>query len=142
MGVVRTGAELTIFDGPYRSFEWFWDEDDSMPALEIYESLAPRDRDDFLASVEHWGNVVPGGRPAQSRVNEEHKNPVITVIKAGKHRFTAFREESGPTWIVVGHYLKEGMKRDKTGDRVVLMTLNARKRYFQRVKGGTYYERS
>lgn len=48
----------------------------------------------------------------------------LVAIKAGKHRFTAFREE-----------------RDKTGDRVVENTKKARDRYFERVEDGTYYER-
>jgi hypothetical protein len=112
-----------------------------MPGLNAFESLTVRDRDDFLASVEHWGQVKPGDRPAQSRINEERKNPLIVAIKAGKHRFTAFREESGPTWIVFAHYLKEGEKRDKTGDRAVERTVKARDSYFERVKKGTYYER-
>ena len=69
------------------------------------------------------------------------KDPLIVAIKAGKHRFTTFREESGPTWIVFGHYTKESAKRDKVGDRVIMRTVDARKRYFERVEKGTYYER-
>ena len=84
---------------------------------------------------------LTGLRPPTSRVNIENTNPVIVAIKAGKHRFTAFREESGPTWIVFGHYAKEGEKRDKTGDRVIETTKRARDRYFERVEDGTYYER-
>jgi hypothetical protein len=113
-----------------------------MPGLDAFESLTVRDRRDFLASIEHWGQVKPGVRPVQSRINEERKNPLIIAIKAGKHRFTAFREESGPTWIVYAHYLKEGQKRDKTGDRAVQRTVNAHDFYFKQVQKGTYYERS
>lgn len=142
MGKVRTGDELAIHDGPYRSFEWFWSHDDTMPALDIYQLLAPREQDDFLASVIHWGNIAPGQRALQSRINEESVSPLIVAIKAGKHRFTAFREERGAAWIVVGHYLKEGEKRDKTGHRAISRTLEARKFYLKRVKSGTYYERS
>ena len=142
MGKVRTGDELTIHDGPYRSFEWFWSDDNSMPALDIYESLAPREQNDFLASIIHWGNTPPGQRPLRSRINEESANPLTVAIKAGKHRFTAFREERGSAWIVIGHYLKEGEKRDKTGDRAIARTLEARHLYLKRVRNGTYYERS
>jgi hypothetical protein len=78
----------------------------------------------------------------QTRVNDEHDDPLIVVIKSGKHRFTAFREESGPTWILFGHYLKQGQKRDKVGDRVVQRTVAARSDYFHRVSEGNYYERS
>ncbi len=112
-----------------------------MPALDVFERLPSRDQDDFIASLENWGNTPPGLRPAISRVNSENTNPVIVAIKAGKQRFTAFREESGPTWIVYAHYAKEGQKRDKTGDRAVDATKKARDRYFERVKDGTYYER-
>ena len=100
MGKVRTGDELTIHDGPYRSFEWFWSHDNTMPALDTYESLAPREQNDFLASIIHWGNTPPGQRALRSRINEESANPLIVAIKAGKHRFTAFREERGSAWIV------------------------------------------
>ncbi len=141
MATARTADDLTIHTGPYRSFEWFWERDDSMPALDAYESLTARDQDDFLASVEHWGAIPPGQRPAMSRVNREHTTPLIVAIKAGKQRFTAFREDSGPTWIVFGHYLKEGEKRDKTGDRVVSATVRAHERYEKRVDDGTYYDR-
>ncbi len=55
-----------------------------------------REQDDFIASIEHWGNVPEGGRAAQSRVNQEHEDPLIVAIKAGKQRFTAFREEKWP----------------------------------------------
>ena len=112
-----------------------------MPGLDAYEELRMRDRDDFLASVIHWSTLAPGVRPLESRVNVEHHDPLIVAIKAGKHRFTAFREESGPTWIVYGHYIKKGQKRDKAGDRVVERTLQARTEYFARVKEGKYYER-
>ncbi|MBV8370267.1 MAG: hypothetical protein JO036_15280 [Candidatus Eremiobacteraeota bacterium] len=138
----RTEADLSIHDGPYRSFEWFWDANGSMPGLDAYDSLPASSQDDFLASVRHWGNVEPGSRPAQSRVNQEHADPLVVAIKAGKHRFTAFREESGPTWIVCKHYLKESQQRDKAGDRVVKQTIKSREFYLSTVKDGTYYERN
>jgi hypothetical protein len=141
MAKSRSAADLTIHVGRYRSFEWFWENDGSMPALDAYGALVMRDQDDFFASVEHWGGALPGSRPAQSRVNTENKDPLIVAIKAGKQRFTSFREESGATWIVYAHYLKEGEKRDKTGDRVVAATVKAREQYFKRVDDGTYYER-
>ncbi len=64
------------------------------------------------------------------------------AIKAGKHRFTAFREESGSTWIVCHHYLKESEQRDKIGDRAVKQTIKSHGIYLQLVKDGKYYERS
>ena len=104
----RADADLTIHVGEHRSFEWYWAAKGTMPGLDVYEGLSVRDQDDFLASVTHWGSVPAGGKPLQTRINEEHENPPVVAIKAGKHRFTAFREESGPTWIVFGHYIKEG----------------------------------
>ncbi len=141
MPTKRTETDLTIHVGEYHSFEWYWSANATMPGLDAYEALPVRDQDDFQASVIHWGAIPPGGRPVQRRINEEYEDPLIVAIKAGKHRFTAFREESGPTWIVFGHYLKEGQKRDKTGDRVVRKTVSARAEYFERVNEGTYYER-
>jgi hypothetical protein len=138
---VRTNADLSVHDGEHRSFEWFWAGDEAMPGLDAFESLSRRDQDDLLASVVHWGGVEAGKRPAQSRVNQENENPLIIAIKAGKHRFTAFREESGPTWVLCDHYLKEGEKRDKTGDRAVKRTVEKRAAYFEAVRKGEYYER-
>lgn len=45
MGTLRTN--LTIHEGGFRSFEWFWDDDDSMPGLDAYELLTLRDQNDF-----------------------------------------------------------------------------------------------
>ena len=137
----RTEADLTIHDGSYRSFEWYWAPDNSMPALDVFEALSKPVQDDFLASVEHWGGIEIGKRPAQSRVNQENEDPLIVAVKAGKHRFTSFREESGPTWIVCDYYVKEGEKRDKAGDRAVKRTIDIRKTYFESVRAGKYYER-
>src|SRR5579875_2788217 len=129
---MRVAAELSIHDGPHRNFEWCWALNGTMPALDAYEKLPPESQNDFIASVRHWGTIPPGQRPARSRVNEEHSNPVVVALKAGKHRFTAFREDSGPTWIVCRHYLKEGQQRDKIGDRAVARTLICRDDYVAR----------
>ncbi len=137
----RGSNDLSIHDALYRSFEWYWSPDGTMAGLDAYEQMSVREQDDFIASIEHWGNVPEGGRAARSRVNQEHEDPLIVAIKAGKQRFTAFREESGPTWIVCDNYLKEGRKRDKTGDRAVARTIEKRTSYFDAVKKGKYYER-
>ena len=142
MAMTRTADDLTIHNGIHRSFEWFWEDDDSMPALDFFESLPAIQQDDFLASVKHWGNVPKGESPLSSRVNSEHNNPLIMAIKAGNHRFTAFREESGPTWIVYATYLKQSQRRDKQGDRAIKRTIDARTWYFSKVKAAQYYERT
>ena len=113
-----------------------------MPGLDAYEVLPTLSRDDFLASIRHWGDVERGKRPAQSRVNQENEDPLIVAVKAGKHRFTAFREDSGPTWIICRHYLKQSGQRDKPGDRAVKQTIKNRVVYIKLVKDGIYYERS
>jgi hypothetical protein len=138
---VRTEADLSIHDGAHRSFEWFWADDGTMPGLDAYEALSKTDQDDFLASIRHWGNIEPGKRAAQSRVNQEHDDPLIVAVKAGKHRFTAFREEAGPAWIICLHYVKRSERRDKPGDRTVRQTIKSHEQYARLVKNGTYYER-
>ena len=50
-------AELTIHEGEYQSFEWFWAENHFMPGLDAYQALSQNGQDDFLASVQHWGNI-------------------------------------------------------------------------------------
>jgi len=77
MPAKRTEANLTIHVGEYRSFEWYWAANATMPGLDAYEALSVRDQDDFLASVIHWGAIPPGGRPLQTRINEEHDDPLI-----------------------------------------------------------------
>ena len=80
---VRTETDLSIHEGEHRSFEWFWAENGSMPGLDAYESLSKNSQDDFLASIQHWGNIEPGKRAAKSRVNQEHEDPLIVAIKSG-----------------------------------------------------------
>ncbi len=142
MPTKRTDRELTIHVGQHRSFEWYWAPNGTMPGLDAYDDLPAREQDDFLASVIHWGGVPPGIRPLQTRINDEHDDPLIVAIKAGKHRFTAFREEHGSTWIVSHHYLKEGQRRDKIGDRAIKRAIAARTDYCRKTSEGTYYERN
>ncbi|MHB1550262.1 MAG: hypothetical protein ACYCX6_03555 [Vulcanimicrobiaceae bacterium] len=142
MPIKRSAGDLTIHVGKHRDFEWYWASSAAMPGLDAYESLAVRDQDDFLASVVHWGDVPPGAKALQTRINTEHESPLIVAIKAGKQRFTAFREEHGSTWIVSRRYVKEGERRDKTGDRTIRRAIADRTDYLERVREGTYYERS
>ena len=45
------------------------------------------DQDAILAAVKYWGDLERGKHIAKSlRVNEEHDDPKILAIKAGKHR--------------------------------------------------------
>lgn len=137
----RTYGEIVIHNGEHRSFEWYWPANGTMPALDAFENLLPVEQRDFIASINHWGTIAPGMRSLQSRVNDENDDPKIVAIKAGRNRFMAFREESGATWIVAGHCLKEGKRRDKTGDRAVAAAVKAYGGYVKRVREGTYYER-
>jgi hypothetical protein len=142
MKKIRTEADLSIHDGLYRSFEWYWSIDRTMPALDAYEALPQATQDDFISSIRHWGNVEPGKRAAQSRINQENESPLIVAVKAAHHRFAAFREPHGPTWIVCQHYVKRGERRDTSGDRAVKRSIDSRADYCKRVKEGTYYDRS
>jgi hypothetical protein len=47
-----------------------------------YEDLSVRDQDDFQASVMHWGELAPGHRALQTRMNDEHDDPLIVAIKS------------------------------------------------------------
>ncbi len=141
MAMKRSHRDLSIYVGQHRNFEWYWASNGSMPGRDAFEALPSRDQDDFLASIIHWASVPRGGRPLQTRINNENDDPLIIAIKAGKHRFAAFREEDGSTWIVSHHYLKKGQQRDKTGDRAIVKAIKARADYWRRVSEGTYYER-
>jgi hypothetical protein len=137
----RKLQDIDIHRGVHRAFEWYWAENGIMPGLDAFEKLSLSEQEDFIASLTHWGMIAPGNRPLQTRVNDENDAPKIVGVKARKHRFTAFREDSGTTWIAAFHYLKEGKKRDKTGDRAVAAAVKARRDYIDRVREGTYYER-
>jgi hypothetical protein len=51
----RTAADLGIYRGTYRSFEWYWDPANEMPGLDVYEQLTQEERLFALDAFEHWG---------------------------------------------------------------------------------------
>jgi hypothetical protein len=136
----RTAADLDFHAGPYRSFEWYWDAGDEMPGLDAYEQLTADEQERVVAAFRHWGSVAPGDHPLKSRVNVENERPTIVAVKAGQHRFLAFRSKSAD-WIVAGYYRKKSEKREKTGDREVDRVKRALNSYEARVEEGVYYER-
>src|ERR1700730_5574095 len=113
----RSIADLVIASFPQRRFEWYWKNDRSMPGRDFYDAVSEPERDELLAALTHWGTLAPGKLPQKSLVNTENKSPLILAVKAGKLRYPAFKAASGPNWIVLVPYLKEGEKRDKVGDR-------------------------
>ena len=134
--------EIWVYGGRERKFEWFWAVDRTMPGLDAFEALSEAAQDLFWSCLTHWGNIAHGARPSRSRVNTEHEEPLIVAVKAGQHRFTAFRENSGPDWILCHHYFKQSERRDRAGDRAVRRTLTSRQAYLSMRRDGTYYERN
>jgi hypothetical protein len=126
--------------GEHRSFEWFWAASGEMPGLDDFEGLAKQDQDAVIATFEYWSSVPAGVRVIETRVNEEHGDPLILAGKAGKHRFTVFHATKD-VWVVHRHYEKRGRKLDKAGRGIVKTTIAARADYFERVKRGDYYGR-
>lgn len=137
----RSAEDLDLYEGAYKAFEWYWDAHDSMPGLDAYELLDPVARAGVLATFEHWGCLVPGERPLESRVNKEHADPLILAAKAGDHRFPAFHA-GRDVWIVTGYYRKGGRKLDKVGKREIRRAIAARADYELKVEQGIYYERT
>jgi hypothetical protein len=88
--VKRTSDDLDIYVGTTRSFEWYWNAGDEMLGRDAFDELDEDDQDAILATVKYWGDLERGKHIAKSRVNEEHDDPKILAIKAGKHRFTVF----------------------------------------------------
>lgn len=111
-----------------------------MPGLDVYESLSDTERDEFLAALKHWGTLPAGTLPQRSLVNTENNQPLILAVKAGKLRYPAFKPASGPNWIILEPYEKEGDKRDKVGDRAIEAAVKAKKDYDVRSASGTYYD--
>jgi hypothetical protein len=126
--------------GEHRSFEWFWAASGEMPGLDDFESLDKRDQDAVIATFEYWSSIPVGKRAIETRINEEHHDPLILAGKAGKHRFTVFHAV-GDIWVVHRRYEKRGRKLDKAGRIIVKTTIAARADYYERVGRGEYYGR-
>src|SRR5580704_17040063 len=101
MDKARTSGDLDLYAGSFKTFEWYWNASGQMPGLEGYEHLGPADRAGILSAFAHWGNLAPGGRPLESRVNKEHDEPLIVCAKFQAHRFPAFHA-GHDVWIVTG----------------------------------------
>lgn len=141
MGKQRTSAELDIYIGSVRSFEWYWPSSGEMPGLDAFENLDKDDQAAVIATLEHWGELELGKRVSETRINEEHADPKILAAKAGKHRFSMFHAGDN-VWIVSRHYQKQKQKLDKLGEAAVNRTIDDLKDYQQRVEAGKYYERN
>lgn len=139
--VKRTSDDLDIYVGTTRSFEWYWNAGDEMLGRDAFEELDEDDQDAILATVKYWGDLERGKHIAKSRVNEEHDDPKILAIKAGKHRFTVFHA-GADVWIVCDYYPKQKQKLDKIGKASVRRTIAAMDDYVRRTQRGEYYERN
>jgi hypothetical protein len=100
--------------GEHRSFEWFWAASGEMPGLDEFKSLDKRDQDAIIATFEYWSSVPIGKRAIETRVNEEHHDPLIL---AGKSESIALpcsmlRETSGSC---TGAMRSEGASSTKLG---------------------------
>jgi hypothetical protein len=140
LGIRRTRADLEVYIGEHRSFEWYWDASDEMPGLDVYEKLDDESKAALLAALRHWGELSPGERPLKSRVEEEHADPLILAAKAGPHRFPAFHA-ANEVWIIAGYYKKKGQKLGKRGKGPINRAIRARTDSLNRIDEGTYYER-
>ncbi|MHB8195856.1 MAG: hypothetical protein ACYDFS_05170 [Vulcanimicrobiaceae bacterium] len=123
-----------------RSFEWLWDARGEMPALDAFEALDEDGKAAVIAVFEHWGELEIGKHASTTRINEEHADPKILALKAGKHRFAMFHAGEN-IWIVCHYYKKQKSKLDKLGKMAISRTIAAKRDYEERVGLGGYYER-
>ena len=128
------------YAGATRGFEWFWNRQDEMPGLDAYEALDADGKAAVIATLEHWGDLDVGKHVSTTRINEEHSNPKILALKAGKHRFAMFHAGQN-VWIACEYYKKQKTKLDKLGKAAIGRTIAAMKEYKERVAHGEYYER-
>ena len=136
----RRSDEIDIVHGRVRSFEWFWGEDGSMPGLDEFEQLNTDAQAEIVGIFGHWADLPLGKRLSETRVNVEHDDPKVFVVKAGRNRFTVFHAGGG-LWIVHRRYEKRKSKLDRAGKVMVETTVRAMRDYARRVEDGTYYER-
>jgi hypothetical protein len=137
----RTRDDLDIVAGEIRSFEWFWASDETMPGRDAYEELDEISQDALIAAFRYWSGLPHGKRISETRVNEEHADPKIFAVKAGKHRFTVFHG-GDEKWVVHRYYPKAKKKLDKAARAVIRSTIDASRDYDERVRSGRYYERT
>jgi len=107
--VSRISDDLEIYTGLVRSFEWYWDENDEMPGLDVFNDLNDDDKAAVMASLEHWGDLELEKRVSETRINEECAEPKILAVKGGKHRFAMFHAGNN-VWIVCDYYRKQKEK--------------------------------
>lgn len=141
MGKLRASADLDVYVGSVRSFEWFWSANGEMPSLDVFEDLDSDGKAAIMAVFEHWGDLELGKRVSETRINEEHDDPKILAAKAGKHRFSMFHAGNN-VWIVCRYYEKQKQKLDKVGKAAIWLTIDDKKDYQKRLAAGEYYERN
>ena len=83
-----------------------------------------------------------GKHIAKSRVNEEHEDPKILAIKAGKHRFTVFFTPALTSGSYATITRNKKQKLDKIGKGVSPTNDRAMDDYVRRTQRGEYYERN
>ena len=141
MSKPRTSADLDVYVGSVRCFEWFWSANGEMPSLDVFEDLDSGGKAAIMAVFEHWGDLELGKRVSETRINEEHDDPKILAAKAGKHRFSMFHAGNN-VWIVCRYYEKQKQKLDKVGKAAIKLTIDDKKDYEKRLAAGEYYERN
>jgi hypothetical protein len=137
----RTAADRMIVRGKTRSFEWFWSADDTMPGLDAFELLDADAQAAMIALLRHWADLPHGARVSETRIAEEHDEPKIVAVKVGTHRFTVFHGGRS-RWVVHRYYSKRKRKLDKLGRSIVKTTIAAMRDYEERLRRGTYHERT
>jgi len=108
--------------------------------LDNFEALEAEDQAALIATFRHWADLQHGKRADESRINEEHDEPKILAVKAGKHRFTKFHA-GNDVWIIHRYYPKGKKQLDKVGRAVIKTTILAISDYEARTKNGKYNER-
>lgn len=141
MGNRRTSADLDIYVGAIRSFEWFWSQNNEMPGLDAFEGLDNDDKAKIVATFEHWGELEPGKRVSETRINEENSDPKILAAKAGKHRLSMFHAGNN-VWVVCRYYEKQKQKLDRAGRTAIKLTIDDLREYEKHVRTGEYYDRN
>ncbi len=139
--IIEEDRPYLFYVGETFTVEWYFDEQGRMKAKEYYTDQLSQDEKDRLRSiVEHTADSPLGTFLPKSLYNLEDPENKIYAFKPTDYRFFNFMA-IGKKIIIVGAYRKHSQQMGKKDLNLLRTAIKARQNYFDRIQGGTYYER-
>lgn len=139
---VTLPEEHLVYTGKTYKVEFCVRTDASLPAHESYEEeLSEDDKRRFFVIIGHFADSPVGTIFPKSIYNIEDKKNAIYAFKPYQHRFFCFTT-SDRRVILTNAYKKGAQKLTKKAKQALKTAIEMKKDYENRVKKGTYYEKS